>query len=109
MVLFEPNKHDAEMFFTNIFSYASRRRLAEHAYQKTRKELFERRHELAPVLARHGVGLRLDVLTDPDRHLVRGMRRRRLAQQRRRETTARLGDSLDDLDRWLASTAAAAG
>jgi len=72
VVLFEPNKHDAEMFFTNMFSYASRRRLAEHAYQKTRKELFARRHALAPILARHGVGLRLDALTDPDRHLVRG-------------------------------------
>jgi len=108
VVLFEPNKHDAEMFFTNMFSYASRRRLAEHAYQKTRKELFARRHALAPVLARHGVALRLDVLTDPDRHLVRGMRRRRLLS-RATETTARLGESLDDLDRWLATTAAAAG
>ena len=41
VVLFEPNKHDADMFFTNIFSYSSRRRLCEHAYQKTREELCE--------------------------------------------------------------------
>ncbi len=80
VVLFEPNKHDAEMFFTNMFSYASRRRLAEHAYQKTRKELFARRHALAPILARHGVGLRLDALSDPDRHLVRGLRKRAAPQ-----------------------------
>jgi predicted acylesterase/phospholipase RssA len=105
VVLFEPNRHDAEMFFTNMFSYASRRRLAEHAYQKTRKELFTRRHALAPVLARHGVGLRLDVLTDPDRHLVRGVRRRRQLV-RGTEITGRLVDSLDDLERWLASAAA---
>jgi len=105
VVLFEPNRHDAEMFFTNMFSYASRRRLAEHAYQKTRKELFARRHALAPVLARHGVGLRLDVLTDPDRHLVRGVRRRRQLV-RGTEITGRLVDSLDDLERWLASAAA---
>jgi predicted acylesterase/phospholipase RssA len=108
VVLFEPNKHDAEMFFTNMFSYASRRRLAEHAYQKTRKELFARRHALAPVLARHGVGIRVDVLTDPERHLVRGMQRRRplIAAT---ETTARLAESLDDLERWLTSYAAAPG
>jgi predicted acylesterase/phospholipase RssA len=105
VVLFEPNRHDAEMFFTNMFSYASRRRLAEHAYQKTRKELFARRHALAPVLARHGVGIRLDVLTDPDRHLVRGVRRRRQLV-RGTEITGRLVDSLDDLERWLASAAA---
>lgn len=106
VVLFEPNRHDAEMFFTNMFSYASRRRLAEHAYQKTRKELFARRHALAPLLARHGVGIRLDALTDPDRHLVRGVRRRR-PLVRATEVTGRLAESLDDLERWLAGAAAA--
>jgi hypothetical protein len=92
------------MFFTNIFSYASRRRLAEHAYQKTRKELFERRHELEPVLARHGIAIRLDVVTDPDRHLVRGARRRAPLVAGTR-IAARLTDALDDLERWLARAA----
>jgi predicted acylesterase/phospholipase RssA len=101
VVLFEPNRHDREMFFTNMFSYASRRRLAEHAYQKTRHELFARRHALAPILARHGIGIRVDVLTDPDRHLVRGMRRRRPLVGAT-ETTTRLATALDDLERWLA-------
>ncbi len=108
VVLFEPNRHDADMFFTNMFSYASRRRLAEHAYQKTRKELFARRHALAPILARHGVGIRLDALTDPDRHLVRGVHRRR-SFTRGMEITASLVESLDDLERWLARDVAAAG
>ena len=101
VVLFEPNRHDADMFFTNLFSYSSRRRLAEHAYQKTRKELFERRHELAPLLARHGVSIRLDVVTEPDRHLVRGVRRRKplLAAT---AAARRLAETLDDLERWLA-------
>jgi hypothetical protein len=89
-----------------MFSYASRRRLAEHAYQKTRKELFARRHALAPVLARHGVAIRVDALTDPDRHLVRGMQRRRQLIAAT-EATARLTESLDDLERWLASAPAA--
>ncbi|MGE5792294.1 MAG: patatin-like phospholipase family protein, partial [Bacteroidota bacterium] len=104
VVLFEPNKHDHEMFFTNIFSYASRRRLAEHAYQKTRKELFERRHELEPVLARHGISIRLDVVTDPERHLVRGAKRRAPLVAGTR-VAARLADTLDDLERWLALAA----
>ncbi len=104
VVLFEPNRHDAEMFFTNLFSYASRRRLAEHAYQKTRKELFERRHELGPVLGRHGIAIRLDAVTDPDRHLVRGARLP-APLVAGTKTTARLADTLDDLERWLAVAA----
>ena len=107
VVLFEPNRHDAEMFFTNMFSYSSRRRLAEHAYQKTRQELFARRHALAPVLARHGLGLRLDALTDPDRHLVRGLRRRRMLGGGL-DAAARLRSTLDDLERWLAHALAPA-
>ena len=107
IVLFEPNRDDAEVFFTNIFSYSSRRRLGEHAYQKTRKELFLRRHELAPIFARHGITLKLDVVTDPARHLVRGTRLRPLprgpmAVQRQLEHT------LGDLERWLKHHAARA-
>jgi len=101
IVLFQPNRDDAEMFFTNLFSYASRRRLAEHAYQKTRKELFERRHELGPLLARHGIKIRLDVLGDAHRHLVKRHARRRAPLDAKRAVD-RLARSLDDLERWLA-------
>jgi len=69
-VMFEPARGDAELFFTNIFSYSSRRRLCEHAYQRTRAGLLARREALAPVLARHGIALRLDVLRDRTRRLV---------------------------------------
>jgi predicted acylesterase/phospholipase RssA len=100
IILFEPNRDDAEMFFTNIFSYASRRRLAEHAYQKTRKELLERRHLLAPMLAEHGISIRFDVLTDPHRHLVQRHARRR-APIAAKAATERLTHCLDDLVRWL--------
>ena len=101
IVLFQPNRDDAEMFFTNIFSYSSRRRLAEHAYQKTRKELFERRHELGTVLARHGITIRLDVLADSRRHLVKRHAPRR-APLGAKATIDRLARSLDDLERWIA-------
>jgi len=101
VILFEPNRHDREMFFTNIFSYASRRRLAEHAYQKTRQELRRRREELAPILARHGIELDVRGMTDPERRLVDPQRLRRGAAL----SAARLSSTLDDLERWLRSTA----
>jgi len=102
VVLFEPNSDDAEMFFTNMFSYASRRHLCEHAYQKTRVELYRRRHELAPILARHGIGIRLDVLKER-----RSLGHHDLGGRAEPADTLlaaghRLGDALDDLDRWLA-------
>jgi NTE family protein len=88
------------MFFTNIFSYASRRRLAEHAYQKTREELGKRREELEPILGRHGIQLDLDAVTQPGRRLV-DPRRRRGAPA----STERLSSTLDDLERWLRAAA----
>lgn len=100
VVLFEPNRHDAEMFFANVFSYASRRRLAEHAYQKTRQELFERRHQLAPVFARHGISLDLDALRDPSRELVRGVKKPRRPHGAM-AIAATLAHTLDDLERYL--------
>lgn len=70
VLLFQPDRDDAEMFFTNVFSYSSRHRLCEHAYQSTRAFLLKRRATLQPILARHGIELRLDVLKDPDRKSV---------------------------------------
>lgn len=108
VVLFEPNRDDADMFFTNVFSYASRRRLSEHAYRKTRSELYRRRHELAPILARHGVGIRTEVLNDPSRRLLAAtgiVERTRLFPVA--AVANRLGACLDDLDRWLSATESA--
>jgi hypothetical protein len=103
IVLFEPNRSDADMFFTNLFSYSSRRRLCEHAYQKTRHELWERRHDLAPRLARHGISIDVDVLRDESMSLVKSIRRQRdgLFDLRSADTTRQLRRTLDDLDRYL--------
>jgi len=107
-VLFEPNRADADMFFTNLFSYSSRRRLCEHAYQKTREELWKRRHELAPVFARHGIEIRTDVLRDASMTLVKSLRRSRGIWRENATTAATrsLTHTLDDLERWLRYTAA---
>lgn len=98
IVLFEPARTDAQIFFANVFSYADRRRLAEHAYARTRAELRRRAGELEPVLARHGVRIDHAVLDDPERRLIAagGRRGRSLAAEARRleATLARLDHAL---------------
>ena len=96
VILFEPTRDDVDMFFTNVFSYRGRRRLCEHAYQRTRSELYRRRHELRPILERHGIGLNLGVLKDHSRSLLSHKRRPDLAT-----SAAALESSLHDLEIWL--------
>ncbi|MDP1735223.1 MAG: patatin-like phospholipase family protein [Sulfuritalea sp.] len=102
VILFEPSRDDADMFFTNMFSYADRKRLSEQAYRKTREELLRRYDELAPKLARHGVTINRAALADPHRSLAR-----RMGQLKRRRagsmglTALRLSDTLDDLARAI--------
>jgi len=110
ILLFEPNRADADMFFTNLFSYSSRRRLCEHAYQKTREELWKRRHELTPLLAQHGISIRTDVLKDEQMTLVKSLRRSRGVWRETATTAATrlLTHTLDDLERWLRYCHAAA-
>ena len=105
IVLFEPGRDDAQIFFANVFSYADRRRLAEHAYQHTRAELRRRRDELTPILARHGLALDMDVLADRDLRLIGPSIRPRL--NRLAAETRRLETALDRLDHALAQGAAA--
>ncbi len=103
LVLFEPDRADADIFFSNLFSYSNRRRLAEHAYQKTRADLWRRRHALGPLLQRHGVQIRTDVLCDSSLTLIapreptRGTGRERWGAA----ATRSLVHTLDDLERWM--------
>lgn len=96
VVLFEPSSDDAEMFFTNVFSYRSRAHLCEHAYQRTRSDLLARRDELSPMLARHGLELKVALLRDPRRTLLP-----RKHYSGLKSTTAALDCSLRDLEAWL--------
>lgn len=100
VILFEPDADDSEIFFTNIFSYATRARLCEHAYQRTRRDLLRRRHELEPRLARHGVTLRLDLLRDATRRLALPAMH---AAGGLPEVAADLRETLVELRRWLAA------
>ena len=101
VVLFEPNSDDADMFFTNMFSYSSRRHLCEHAYQKTRVELYRRRHELGPVLAKHGIHLRLERLKEKRSLIHLDADGRAGKQPSLLATSHRLADALDELERCM--------
>lgn len=97
-LVFEPNSDDSELFFTNLFSFASRHRVCQLAYRNTLADLRRRADVLRPMLEAHGIGLRDDILDDPHRSILDGLD----AQPRMTETTARLRRALDDVDRIVA-------
>jgi predicted acylesterase/phospholipase RssA len=103
IVLLQPKQTDADMFFTNMFSYSGRRLLCEHAYQRTREELLARRRTLAPKLARHGITLDTDALRDPDAKLVHHVEEQEppLLSLDSATATRQLTHVLEDLARWV--------
>jgi hypothetical protein len=69
VLVFEPRRDDYEMFFTNVFSFANRKAVCEHAYRSTRHKLLRNRSRIEPILARHGLRLRVEELEDESRDL----------------------------------------
>jgi predicted acylesterase/phospholipase RssA len=80
VLLFEPDRGDAGLFFQNVFRYADREHLAEHAYQRTRADLRSQARGLQKMLDRHGIRLRLDVLEDEGRTFARAVEARKRRQ-----------------------------
>ena len=74
VVLFEPASDDGEIFFTNLFSYATRKKVCEHAYQRTRVDLLNRQHTLTPIFAKYGIRLNIEKLKDDRRTLDGSLR-----------------------------------
>ncbi len=106
VVLFEPDREDADMFFANIFSYAQRKRLCAAAFEKTRQTLAARAGSIAPVLSRHGITLRLDRLADTKRRVTHALTDPRpllhdFANRSARQTVRDLGHTLDQLERAM--------
>lgn len=64
LILIEPDCDDGRLFFSNIFSFKNRREVCEHAYQATHEHLRSRADEIEPILQRHGLSLRRDVIED---------------------------------------------
>ncbi|MCB1919839.1 MAG: patatin-like phospholipase family protein [Candidatus Competibacteraceae bacterium] len=105
IVLFEPNRDDPKMFFTNVFSFSGRRWVCEHAYQTTRQDLINRREALEPILARHGIRMRMDVLEDPDRCYYSSLRNQRglaAPAEYRGPIVSHLHSALDQLEEMVA-------
>ena len=98
VLLFEPDRGDDELFFKNVFRYADRRRLAEHAYQRTRADLRAQADGLEAILARHGIRLRRDRLEDRSRSFNAAVRERGRRQQ---PVTGSLHRALDRLESTL--------
>ena len=97
VLLFEPPAGDSEVFFTSVFSYRGRQAVCEHAYENTRADLARRAAELAPVLARHGLRLREEVLARP-----RAFRLGRPARAGLGASALELRDTLGHLRSWMA-------
>ncbi|NGP52407.1 patatin-like phospholipase family protein [Thioalkalivibrio sp. XN8] len=101
VVLFEPDTGDSKMFFANVFSYANREMVCQHAYRTTRRDLWARRRKLTPILKRHGVVINEAILQDGDRHFSSALSRRpdpmRLGHYKNRATN-RLDGLLDRLE-----------
>lgn len=99
IVLFEPDVRDANVFFTNPFSYSQRRDMAEHAYQATRAQLRVRRTALGPRLARHGLSFAA-ALDDARRTLLDPLP---APASRANAALRRLDEVLDELEGVLAA------
>jgi NTE family protein len=108
VVLIQPQRDDYMMFFTNIFSFSERGAVCEYAYDSTRRYLLANFDSLAPILARHGVTLRRDVLEEKRNlweqvDLDRGQRPRASLSGKLsgNATVRRLDDALSRLERIL--------
>jgi hypothetical protein len=104
-LIFEPNADDAEVFFTNAFSYSSRLRVCEHAYNATLRDLARHREVLKPLLARLGLGLRDELLDRPPHSMMDSVRR---AYRPHTATTAKLARALDEVEELIETRAPAA-
>lgn len=96
-VVFEPNAADRELFYTNVFSFSARRRISQLAYRNTLDDLRKRRAVLEPVLARHGITLREEVIADRPRSILAHLP----PAARSTDATAQLTRALDDIEHSL--------
>jgi predicted acylesterase/phospholipase RssA len=94
VLVFEPRRDDYNMFFTNVFSFANRKAVCEHAYRSTRRKLWRNRRRIGPILERHGLELRTQDLENEDRDLWKSVG---LDDRRRRVHSSHVKDRLDEV------------
>jgi predicted acylesterase/phospholipase RssA len=108
ILLFEPDRQDADMFLANILSYRQRKRLCALAFATTRQRLRLRAPAIAPVLRAHGITLRTDRLDDATRDITAAVLDPRplrpdVRRTSVRETKRELRHTLDQLERAMAA------
>ncbi len=62
LLLFEPPADDESMFYTNVFSFSKRLKVADRAFQHIRSQLLKNKAYYEEVLARHGLSLNYEKL-----------------------------------------------
>jgi predicted acylesterase/phospholipase RssA len=72
VILVEPRHDDEHLFVFNLMDYASRERVARHAFESVAIDLVTRFPEYKKVLGRHGVKLSRDRLIDQLQEIVEG-------------------------------------
>lgn len=90
VLVIEPRRDDYSMFFSNVFSFANRKSVCEHAYNSTRQKLWRNRGRIEPVLERHGLRLRTEIL-ESERNLWDSVE----LHKKRRPSNSYLKDRLD--------------
>ena len=98
VLVFEPRRDDYDMFFSNVFSFAKRKAVCEHAYRSTRRKLWHNRQRLEPLLARHGIRLRVDLLAEPEPDLWANVSSTRDGRRPVADVTRRLDNALQMIE-----------
>jgi NTE family protein len=101
-ILLQPDRHDEQLFFTNVFRYSGRHQVADHAYQRTRRDLLAQADGMSAVLEAHGLHLNERILRARRRNFSTAARER---AERVRRTAQRLDRALDRLEPLLQGAA----
>ena len=72
IILIEPRRDDEHLFVFNLMDYASRGRIARHAFESVAIDLVTRFPEYKKVLGRHGIKISRDLLIDQLQGIVEG-------------------------------------
>jgi NTE family protein len=72
IILIEPRRDDEHLFVFNLMDYASRERVARHAFETVAIDLVTRFPDYKQVLGRHGITISRDKLIDQLQNVVEG-------------------------------------
>ena len=101
VLVFEPPREDYTLFFSNVFSFANRKEVCEHAYRITLDQLRVNRNRIEPVLARHGIRLRDEAL-ESDRDLWESVELHRRRRRSRSPLKVQLDRALERVEALVA-------